>query len=157
MIRLFLIISLLTSCNINETNREKEIKKLVIDEKLQKLLQEDVSDYINNYRELYEDSLFVLIVQKKNDINHLRFYATNGIIDTFQYIGYFYCDNVLFLYRDTGMNEENSLSLVSKSKNNDVKTFSTIPLKPVSDVPFPDDPYLIHYTYKDDSLERVTD
>lgn len=155
MIRLFFIVLLLSSCSINEPYQSKKIRKLLIDEKLEKLLQEDVHNYMNNYKESYRDSIFTLVIQKENDINHLRFYATNGIIDTFQYVGYFYCNNVLFLYRDIGVNEENLLPFLSKSDN--FKTFSTMPLGLAPNVPIPDDIYFIYYTYKDDSLSRVSD
>src|SRR5690554_4289240 len=125
MIRLFLVIILMTSCSVNEPYKGKKIGKLLIDEKLEKLLQEDVSNYINNYQTFFStDSIFTLILQKEDDIDHLRFYATNGIIDSFQYIGYFYCNNVLFLYRDTGRDKENSLPLIKKSKNDDFEIFS---------------------------------
>lgn len=153
MIRLFFIISILCSCSINESYQGKKIRKLVIDEKLKKLLQEDINYYSNNYKEYYGDSIFTLILDKKNDINHLRFYATSGIIDTFQYVGYFYFNNVLFLFRDTGVNEENSLTLVTKS--DDFKIFSTITLKSRSKVPNPDAIYFIHYIYKDNNLYRA--
>ncbi len=155
MIRLFFIISLLSSCSINESYQGKKIRKLLIDDKLEKLLQEDIKNYMDNNEESYTDSIFTLIVQKENDINHLRFYTTKGVIDTFQYVGYFYCNNVLFLYRDTGVNKENLLPFLSKS--DDFKTFSTIPLGFSPNISIPDDIYFIHYTYKDDSLSRESD
>lgn len=143
MIRLFFIV-LLASCTANESNNGKSIRKLLVDEKLEKLLQEDLSNS--------EDSVFTLIVQNENEIKHLRFYATNEVMDTFQYVGYFYCNDVLFLYRNEEVNKENVLNLVSKS--NEFKTFSTTALKR-DENPYPDDVYYLHYIYKDKILSRV--
>jgi hypothetical protein len=155
MIRLLFIVILLSSCKI-ETYQGKKIRKLLIDEKLEEMLQVDVNTYMNDYcGEHFRDTMFILITQKIKGANHLRFYANNEIIDTFNYFGYFYCNDVLFLFRDTGANDENLLALMSKSE--DYRYFSTIRLKPDTSVPTPDDIYYFYYVYEHKILRRAKD
>ena len=155
---LFCIIIFLASCNMAEEKEmnNKKLYQIEFDKRLEKML---FSDIRNRKNEIKSDFVYVLIVEKKEGVEHFRFYESDeGVKTEFRYFGYAYCDDVLILLRD--IENYSDASLYYKINKNKFTFFNSTPVDSISylgndDPPPPiEHPFYFHYILENNSFSK---
>ena len=145
------IVLFLSACKEKEESNHIILSEIDLPAKLKCMLNEDLNTY-RDYRGV--DTVFVLIEYTRDSICELRFYATENISPKFHYNGFFYIDNILFLWRKPRVKDEDLAQYLDVRKDKPKKFPTVLDNRNSSYDDIIYDPYTIYYQLKRDSLYR---